>query len=58
VEEKMRCVISMPAAIIATLVTIVDDDEVVRSALTGLMKSAGFPALAFTSAEEFLSSGE
>ena len=40
------------------MVTIVDDDELVRSALSGLMKSAGFPALAFACAEEFLSSGE
>jgi len=42
----------------AKVVTIVDDDELVRSALSGLMKSAGFPALAFASAEEFLNSGE
>ena len=40
------------------VVTIVDDDELVRTALSGLMKSAGFPALAFASAEEFLNSGE
>lgn len=40
------------------MVAIVDDDELVRSALSGLMKSAGFPALAFASAEEFLDSGE
>ena len=40
------------------MVTIVDDDELVRGALSGLMKSAGFPALTFASAEEFLNSGE
>jgi FixJ family two-component response regulator len=40
------------------VVTIVDDDELVRGALSGLMKSAGFPALTFASAEEFLNSGE
>lgn len=40
------------------MVAIVDDDELVRSALSGLMKSAGFPAWAFASAEEFLNSGE
>ena len=40
------------------MVTIVDDDELVRSALSGLMKLAGFSALAFASAEEFLNSGE
>jgi FixJ family two-component response regulator len=40
------------------LVAIVDDDDLVRSALKGLMKEVGFPALAFVSAEAFLSSNE
>ena len=40
------------------LVAIVDDDDSVRSALQGLMKEAGFPALTFASAEEFLQSGK
>lgn len=40
------------------MVAIVDDDESVRGALQGLMKEAGFTALAFASAEEFLNSGE
>ena len=40
------------------LVVIVDDDELMRSALDGLMKQAGFQALTFASAEEFLNSGE
>lgn len=40
------------------LVVIVDDDELMRSALQGLMKEAGFQALTFASAEEFLNSGE
>jgi len=40
------------------LVVIVDDDELMRSALLGLMKEAGFHALTFASAEEFLNSGE
>ncbi len=40
------------------MVAIVDDDELIRNALRGLMKSAGFPALAFASAEDFLNSGE
>lgn len=39
-------------------VVIVDDDELMRSALRGLMKEAGFQALTFASAEEFLNSGE
>ena len=40
------------------LVVIVDDDELMRGALQGLMKEAGFQALTFASAEEFLNSGE
>jgi FixJ family two-component response regulator len=40
------------------LVVIVDDDELRRRALDGLMKEAGFQALTFASAEEFLNSGE
>lgn len=40
------------------LVAIVDDDELIRDSLNGLMKAAGFPAVTFASAEEFLSSGK
>ena len=40
------------------LVAIVDDDESIRSALQGLMKSVGLRARSFASAEEFLESGE
>ena len=40
------------------VVVIVDDDELVRDSLDGLMKAAGFPALTFASAEDFLNSGE
>lgn len=39
------------------LVAIVDDDELMRNALQGLLKSAGMPAQVFSSAEEFLNSG-
>ena len=42
----------------AKIVAIVDDDELVRSALQGLMKAVGFSAQAFASAEEFLNSGQ
>jgi FixJ family two-component response regulator len=40
------------------MVAIVDDDELVRKALQGLMKAVGFTARAFASAEEFLKSGQ
>ena len=40
------------------MVVIVDDDELIRGSLRGLMKEAGFSALTFASAEEFLTSGE
>jgi FixJ family two-component response regulator len=42
----------------ATLVAIVDDDELMRSALEGMLKAIGLPALAFASAEEYLNSGQ
>src|SRR5215469_3881162 len=42
----------------AKVVAVVDDDDSVRSALQGLMKSVGLPARAFASAEEYLGSGE
>ena len=42
----------------STFVAIVDDDDLMRSALQGLLKEAGVPTRAFASAEEFLSSGE
>jgi FixJ family two-component response regulator len=42
----------------AKVVSIVDDDELMRSALQGMLKSVGLPSQAFASAEEFLRSGE
>jgi FixJ family two-component response regulator len=39
------------------LIAIVDDDELMRSALEGLLKSAGFPTQVFASGEDFLQSG-
>ncbi len=41
----------------AQLVAVVDDDESVRSALDGALKSVGFNARSFGSAEDFLDSG-
>jgi FixJ family two-component response regulator len=38
------------------LISIVDDDDSMREAVKGLMKSLGYRAAAFASAEEFLSS--
>jgi FixJ family two-component response regulator len=40
------------------LVAIVDDDDLMRGALQGLLKAAGLPAQAFASAEQFLESGQ
>ena len=39
------------------MVSIVDDDELMRGALQGLLREAGIRARAFASAEEFLDSG-
>jgi FixJ family two-component response regulator len=40
------------------MVAIVDDDDLMRNALQGLLKSVGLPAQVFASAEEFLKSGQ
>jgi FixJ family two-component response regulator len=40
------------------MIAIVDDDDLMRGALQGLLKSVGLPAQAFASAEEFLKSGQ
>ena len=40
------------------LVAIVDDDDLMRGALQGMMKAVGWTAQAFASAEEFLKSGQ
>jgi FixJ family two-component response regulator len=41
----------------AQMVAIVDDDDLMRTALQGLLKSAGLLAQTFASADEFLRSG-
>jgi len=40
------------------LISVVDDDESVREALCGLLRSVGFAVKAFASAEEFLASDQ
>src|SRR6202048_2278396 len=40
------------------LVAIVDDDDLMRSALQGMTKAVGWTSQAFASAEEFLKSGQ
>jgi FixJ family two-component response regulator len=40
------------------IVSIVDDDDLMRGALQGLLKAVGLAARAFASAEEFLESGQ
>ncbi len=40
------------------VVAIVDDDELMRIALQGMLKSVGLPSQAFESAEAFLNSGQ
>ena len=40
------------------LVAVVDDDDLIRSALQGLLKAVGLPTATFGSAEEFLTSAE
>jgi FixJ family two-component response regulator len=48
----------MPTQGETKVVAIVDDDDLMCSALQGLLKAVGLPAQAFASAEEFLKSGQ
>ena len=48
----------MGAQRITKLIAIVDDDDLMRSALQGLLKSAGLPTRTFASSEEFLKSDQ
>jgi FixJ family two-component response regulator len=50
--------IQSEAAAKMNLVAIVDDDDLMRGALQGMLKSVGLPSQAFASAEEFLTSGQ
>src|ERR1700757_5080508 len=53
-----RYVVAMATQTKAKLIAIVDDDELMRSALQSMLKSVGLSTLAFASAEEFLKSGQ
>ena len=52
-ECPLRSCVSNPP-----LISIIDDDESVREALWGLVRSAGFAARTFASAEEFVKSDQ
>jgi FixJ family two-component response regulator len=39
-------------------ISVIDDDDSMRNAVVALVRSAGYAALGFASAEEFLASGE
>lgn len=41
-----------------TLISIIDDDDSLRSALVGLVRSLGYRASGFASAEDFLAAGQ
>lgn len=41
-----------------TLISIIDDDDSLRAALVGLVRSLGYAASGFVSAEEFLAAGQ
>ena len=42
----------------AFIISVIDDDESFRTALVGLLRSLGYQAQGFTSAVEFINSGE
>src|SRR5437899_8288840 len=48
----------MPTQRKSKVVAIVEDEDLMRSALQGLLKAVGLPARAFASAEELLESGQ
>jgi FixJ family two-component response regulator len=52
-----RYLLNMVIQARAKLVAVVDDDELMRNAVQGLLKAAGYSSRVFASAEEFLSSG-
>ena len=58
-QVSQRCYFAVMAIPKKTnLVAIVDDDDLMRSALQGMLKSVGLTSQAFASAEEFLNSGQ
>ena len=57
-RDKAGNMLAMAVAGDSRIVAIVDDDDLMRDAVRGLLKQAGLPVRAFASAEEFLSSGQ
>jgi FixJ family two-component response regulator len=56
--RRARYITGMAISGPSRFVAIVDDDDLMRGALQGLLKEAGLPTRAFESAEAFLQSGE
>jgi FixJ family two-component response regulator len=56
--ESIAIVDDMDEQLTKQLIAIVDDDESVRIAINGLLKSAGLETRTFASAEDFLGSGQ
>jgi FixJ family two-component response regulator len=57
-RDKAGNMLAMAVAGDSRIVAIVDDDDLMRDAVRGLLKQAGLPVRAFASAEEFLNSGQ
>jgi FixJ family two-component response regulator len=58
VQVLRRCYFLSMATLKTKLIAIVDDDDLIRGALQGMLKSVGLSSQAFASAEEYLKSGK
>lgn len=54
-QRSLRDALGMRAT--ETIISIIDDDESMRNSLAGLVRSVGWKALIFATAEEFIESG-
>jgi FixJ family two-component response regulator len=52
----VHCVVMQGSAMVRPLLSVVDDDEMLRESLPDLLREFGFAARAFSSGQEFLSS--